>query len=135
MNILNLQEKNKILENLVNLLYIFLTTPDEVEKYVQSNYSDNWLHLSNVEIFNIFNPELQPINTEPMIKNKSKELLSELKRFKIQTILVLDYKENDCKIFYFCTKLIASGSDIEKAFKFMHQSIIAIITLWQLMLL
>ena len=60
-----------------------------------------------------------------MIKNKLKELLSELKKFKVQTILVLDYKErNDCKIFHASAKLIASDSDIVEAFKSMHQSII-----------
>ena len=30
--------------------YIFLTTPDEVEKYVQSNSSDNCVDRYNVEI-------------------------------------------------------------------------------------
>ena len=33
------------------------------------------------EILNIFDPELQLANTEPVIKNKSKELLKELKKF------------------------------------------------------
>ena len=41
----------------------------------------------NIEISNIFDPELQLINTEPVIKNKLKVLLSELKKFKVQTIL------------------------------------------------
>ena len=60
-----------------------------------------------------------------MIKNKLKELLSELKKFKVQTILVLDYKKrNDCKIFHSSTKLIANDSGIDEAFKSMHQSII-----------
>ena len=59
-----------------------------------------------------------------MIKNKLKELLSELKKFKVQTILVLDYKKrNDRKIFHSSAKLIASDSDIDEAFKSMHQSI------------
>ena len=50
------------------------------------------------------------------------ELLSELK--KDQTTLVLEYKKkNDCKIFHSSHKLIASDSDIDKAFKSMHQSI------------
>ena len=49
------------------------------------------MHHYNVEILNIFDPELQLINTKPMIKNKLKELLSELKKFKGQTILALDY--------------------------------------------
>ena len=53
---------------------------------------------SSIEILNLFDPELQLINTKPMIKNKSKELLSQLKNFKVQTILVLDYnKRNDHK--------------------------------------
>ena len=59
-----------------------------------------------------------------MIKNKLKEFLGELKRFKVQRILVLDYqKRNNRKIFYSCTKLIASDSNIDEAFKSMHQSI------------
>ena len=61
--------------------YIFLTTPDEVEKYVQSNSSDNCIHRYNVEILNLFDPELQLVNTKPMIKNRLKEFLSELKKF------------------------------------------------------
>ena len=106
------------------LLYIFLTTPDEVGKYGQSNSSDNCIHRYNVEIVNIFDPDLQLVNTKPMIKNKLKELLSELRKFKVQTILVLEYKKrNGCKIFHSCTKLIASDSDIDEAFKFRHQSI------------
>ena len=58
-----------------------------------------------------------------MIKNKLKELLSELKKFKIQK-LVLEYKKrNDCKIFHSSGKLIVIDSDIDKAFKPMHKSI------------
>ena len=71
-----------------------------------------------------FHPELQLINTKPMIKNKLKEFLSELKKFKIQTILVLDYKKrNDHKIFHSSVKLIASDSDIDETFKSMRLSI------------
>ena len=56
-----------------------------------------------------------------MIKSELKGLLSE---FKVQAILVLEYKtRNDHKIFHFNTKIIASVSDITKAFKSMHQSI------------
>ena len=33
-------------------------------------------------------------------------------------------KRNDCKIFHSSTKLIASDSNIDEAFKSMHQSII-----------
>ena len=96
-------------------LYVFLTTPDEVGKYVQSNSSGNCIHRYNVEILNIFYPELQLVNTKPIIKNKLEELLSELQKFKFQTILVTDYKKrNDCKIFHSSTKLTASDSDIDE---------------------
>ena len=116
------EEQN--LRKVAKSLYIFLTTPDEVEKYVQSNSSDNCVHHYNVEILNLFDPELQLINTKPVIKNKLKEFLSELlKKFKVQTILVLDYKKrNDRKIFHSSTKVIANDSDIDEAFKSMHQS-------------
>ena len=60
-----------------------------------------------------------------MFKNKLKELLSELKNFKVQAILVLQYKKkNNRKIFYSCNKLVASNSDIDEEFKSMHQIII-----------
>ena len=66
-----------------------------------------------LRFLNIFDSELQLINTKPIIKNKLKELLSELKKFKVQTILFLDYKKrNDLEIFYSCTKLIVSDLDI-----------------------
>ena len=70
-------------------MWNFLTTPDEV----QSNSSDTCMHHYNIEILNLFDPELQFIKTKPVIKNKLKELLSELKKFKVQTVLVLDYKK------------------------------------------
>ena len=54
-----------------------------------------------------------------MIKNKLKEL-------KVQIILVLEYKKrNSRKTFYLCGKLIARDSEIDEAFKSMHQSIMA----------
>ena len=58
--------KNKILGKLLNRL--------EVEKYVQSSYSDNCIHHYNIEILNLFDPELQLISTKPVIKNKLREL-------------------------------------------------------------
>ena len=70
------------LRKAAKLLYICLTTPDVVEKYVQSNSSENCIHHYNVEILNLFDPELQLINTKPVIKNKLKELLNELKNLK-----------------------------------------------------
>ena len=47
--------------NVAKSLYIFLTTCDEIEKYVQYNSSDNCIDRNNVEILNLFNPELQPV--------------------------------------------------------------------------
>ena len=62
------EEQN--LRKIAKSLYIFLTTSDDVEKYVQSNSSDNCIHRYNLEILKIFDPELQLINTKPMIKDK-----------------------------------------------------------------
>ena len=80
---INLSEYFKSIEQnfrkVAKSLSVFLTTPDEAEKYVeimQSNSSDNCMRSSNVEILNIFDPKLQLINTKPIIKNKSKEFLS-----------------------------------------------------------
>ena len=50
--------------------------------------SDKYVHRYNVEIFNMLDPELQLINTKPIMKNKLKELLNELEKFKVLTILV-----------------------------------------------
>ena len=73
---------------------------------------------------NLFDPELQLVNTKPIIKYKLKELLNELKKFKVLTILVLDYKKrNNRKIFHSSTKLITSDLDINEAFEYMYQSI------------
>ena len=88
------EEQN--LRKVAKLLCIFLTTHDEVENYVeimQSNSSDNCVHRYNIEILNTFDLELQLIDTKPMIKNKLKELLSDLRKFKVQTILVLVYNK------------------------------------------
>ena len=38
-------------------LYILLITLDEVEKYVESNSSDNCVHYYNVEILNLFDQD------------------------------------------------------------------------------
>ena len=73
------EEQN--LRKVVKSLYIFLATPDEVERYakmMQSNSSNNCVHNYNIMMLNLFDPELQLINTKPMIKNKLKEMLSEL---------------------------------------------------------
>ena len=89
-----------------------------------TNSADNCVHHYNVKIFNVFYPEMQLIKTKSVIKNKLKELLSESKKFKVQPVLVLDYKKrNDHKMFHLSAKLIASDLDIVEAFKSMHQSI------------
>ena len=88
------EEQN--IRKFAELIYIFLATPDNAEKYVeimQSNSSYNWVYHCNTEILSLSDLDLQLINTKSMIKNKLKELLSELKKFKVQTILVLEYKE------------------------------------------
>ena len=65
--------------------------------------------------FWIFDPELQLIKTKPKIKNKSKDLLSQLKKFKVQAILVLHYKKrNDHKIIHWRVELIAGDSNKSK---------------------
>ena len=56
----SIREQN--LRKVSKSLYILPTTPDEVEKYVQSDSTNNCIHHSNVEILNIYDPELQLIN-------------------------------------------------------------------------
>ena len=70
--------RNKILEKLLNR-FIFLTTPTEIKKYVEMMHfslSDNCVCYFNIKILNLFDPELQLINTILIIKNKSKVLLN-----------------------------------------------------------
>ena len=80
MDILNLIREEQNHRKVDKWLYIFLTTPHEVEKYVQSNFSDNCMHHYNVEVLNLFDLELKLIKTKTVIKNKLKELLIELKK-------------------------------------------------------
>ena len=85
-----------------------------------SNSSGICVHHYKVEILNLFDPELRLINTNPVIRNK----LKDLKMFKVQATLVLDYnKRNGRKTFHSSAKLIGSDSDIDETFKLMHQSI------------
>ena len=52
-------------------------------------------------------------------------MLNELKKFKVQTILALEYKKRyDRKVFHSSAILIASDSGINETFKSMHQSIV-----------
>ena len=50
---------------------------------MQPSSFDNCVHNYKVEILDLFDPELQVINTKSAIKNKLKEFLSELKKFKV----------------------------------------------------
>ena len=59
---------------------------------MQSIFSDKYVHHYNINILNLFDPELELINSKAMVKNKLKELLSELKKFQVQTILVKEKK-------------------------------------------
>ena len=99
------------LRKLFESLYIFLTISDQVEQYftiiMQSNSSHSCIYYYNVQILIFFfDPEVQMI-TKPMIKNKLNESLSELKKFEVQTISVLEYKKrNDSAIFHWNAKLI-----------------------------
>ena len=45
------------LKKVTKWLYIFLTSPEEADKYVQSNSSDNCAHHYNVEILNLSDSE------------------------------------------------------------------------------
>ena len=54
---------------------------------MQLNYFDKHVHryiCTNIEVANLFDPELQLINTKTMIENKLKEFLSELKKVKLR---------------------------------------------------
>ena len=94
---------------------------------MQSNSSDKYVYHYNIEILNLFDPELQQIKTKTMIKNSdlngdlngellsdsdlNGELLSNLKKFKVQTILILECKIiNYHKIFHSITEIIISDS-------------------------
>ena len=69
---------------------------------------------------NLFDPELQVSINKPMIKSKLKELAGELKKFKVQAILVIDYKERNNRKMNFSFHF---DSDIVETLKFMHQNI------------
>ena len=79
-----LSEK-KISEKLLNRFIVFLTTPDEKEKYVdiiektpegkamiQSSSSSNCVCYYNIEILNQLDPELQLINSKPVMKKSQR---------------------------------------------------------------
>ena len=120
--------KNFVAINLIEY-FKYITEEQNLRKVAKSLYNilttgDNCTHHYNAKILNLSDADVQLINTKPAIKNKLKELLSKLKKLKVLAILVLSYKTiNVCKISHSSTKLIASDSDIDEAFKSMHQSI------------
>ena len=59
------------------------------------SYFDNCIYHFNIKVFNLFNSDSQSISTEPMIKKQIKRVLSELKNFKVQRILILKYKKKN----------------------------------------
>ena len=66
-------------------------------------------------------------------------MLGGLKKFKVQTILVSEFKKIDAhkviyKIFLFITNLNLNDSDIDNAFRSMHQSIITKIKKFSLLI-
>ena len=77
----SMKEKQN-LRKVAKLLYVFLTRTDEVKKHLQSNSFHNFIHHYNANILNLFDAELQLINTKPLIKKKLKELLNELKKLR-----------------------------------------------------
>ena len=95
---------------------------------MQSSFYDSCAHVYNINILNLFATELILINTKSVIKNKLKDLLDELKKFKVQKMLVLENRKMDDHIsmrtaFYSSAKLLAKDSDIDKAFGSLHQSV------------
>ena len=139
------------------MLNTFLTTSDEVEKYFelvhkseakimkQSSSCDDCVRIYNFKILSPLDPELQLINTKSTAKSKLKYLPKEIKNFKIQPTLVLDYKKIDDHdstsknlLFKYCilttktirhhhTKLIMNDSGIDEAFRSIHQSVMTML--------
>ena len=74
--------------------YLEIVTDEEVKNFVVKNFNENTRKKENLRnvakslyiflILNLFDPELQLINTKPVIKSKLKELLSELKSLKFR---------------------------------------------------
>ena len=76
--------------------FILLATSYEVKKYaeliekmeeiktvMQSSSSDDCVSHYNIEILNLFDPELQLSNTKSIIKNKLKVLFGELEKYEV----------------------------------------------------
>ena len=74
--------------------YFEILTDNEVKNFIVINFNDFFKSTTeklysklsdyNIDILNPFDPELQLINTKPMIKSQLKELLNELKCLKFR---------------------------------------------------
>ena len=99
----------------------------------QEHAFKNYASTYNLEILNSFNPELQLKDTESAIKNKSGELLTQLRGFKLVTTLVLVFKkiESEDKTkydnFYSSSKakIIINESGIDDVFESVYSTIIS----------
>ena len=72
-------------ENFLNEKNVKITKRKDAFKGFTSTY--------NVEILNSFNPELQLKDTEPAIKSKLIELLTQLKSFKLVKTLFIVFRK------------------------------------------
>ena len=79
----------------------------EAKNIMQSSSSESYvlMYICNIEVLDFFNPELQLINTKSVMKNKLKDILSDLKEFTVQTVLALgnkkiDYQKSTSKVFH-----------------------------------
>ena len=72
-------------ENFLNEKNVKITKRKDAFKGFASTY--------NVEILNSFNPELQLKDTEPAIKSKLIELLTQLKSFKLVKTLFIVFRK------------------------------------------
>ena len=118
------EEKN--LREISESLCTFLTALDEVVCWVDWKNIESKIKMQSsssddcIKILNLFDSELQLIKTKPVLKSKLKDMLGVLKKFKVQTTLVLEYKKIDDhksmhKICYLSAKLIVNESDIDKS--------------------
>ena len=94
---------------------------------IQSSSSDGSARYYNNKILNLFSLELRMSKSKLVLKKKLKDLIDKLKKFKAQTILVLEYKKiydhkPTLKSFYSNAKLIVNHSDIDEGFRSMRQS-------------
>ena len=117
---------------LVTLPYYFAVTLQNVKIYLTKktikNVKTGYVSTGNVDILNSLNSELQLKNTESVIKNKLKDLLS-----KFVTALVMEFKKIESddatkyNTFYSNSKAetIINESDIDNVFESIYCKIIS----------